>query len=261
MKNIAFIIILCLSATVAGAQGRNNNMGKPEKKAPEIVVSKGEPVKDIDGNVYSTIVIGNQTWMVENLRTTRYRNGDPILTTNPATLDVSSQEKINPLVGKDLSTPAQIEAGTSDDQLPKYQWAYQGDEANALVYGRLYTWYAVADKRNICPEGWHVSTDKEWTILIDYLGGNATAGGLLKETGTAHWADPNGGATNQSGFTALPAGGRNTDGSFSNQGKYGAWWTSSPGVYRHIEHDDPYTYRNYYYNSKLMGYSVRCIKD
>src|SRR4029078_12512714 len=133
-------------------------------------------VTDIDGNVYHTVTIGTQVWMVENLKTTKYRNGDLIGTTIPATLDISSEST------------------------PKYQWAYKGEESNVATYGRLYTWYAVADSRNVCPTGWHVPSDAEWTTLTTYLGGESVAGGKLKENGTVHWESPNTGATNESGF-------------------------------------------------------------
>ena len=104
------------------------------------VLNTGNTVTDIDGNVYHTITIGNQTWMAENLKTTKYRNGDAIGTTTAS---------------KDTSTKS----------TPKYQWAYGGNEANVAKYGRLYTWYAATDTRNIAPAGWHVPTDAEWSIL------------------------------------------------------------------------------------------------
>ncbi len=205
--------------------------------------------------------------MKENLRTTRYRNGDPIPTTVPAVKDISSEEEVDPLAGKDFSTASVPK--TEQTENPDYQWAYNGDESGVATYGRLYTWYVVSDTRGICPAGWHVPSDNDWNILFEYLGGNpgsgergnALAGGMMKEEGTAHWAEPNNGATNRGGFTALPAGGRNTDGSFSGQKIYGAWWSTSPSAYRHIEHDDPYIYRNYYYTSRIFGFSIRCIKD
>ena len=121
-------------------------------------------VPDIDGNVYNTVTIGTQVWMAENLKTTKYRNGDLIGTTTPATLDISGES------------------------YTKYQWAYDGNESNVATYGRLYTWYAVTDTRNVCPTGWHVPTDAEWTTLTTFLGGESVAGGKLKETGTTHWA-------------------------------------------------------------------------
>jgi len=220
-----------------------------------------ETVTDIDGNIYQTVQVGGQLWMKENLRTTRYRNGDPIPTTNPPTLDISSQLKTDPLAASDYSQPSAPKPNQPADQLPKYQWAYDGLEKNAAVYGRLYTWYAAGDERHICPDGWHLPSDKEWNSIVGLRGGNVTAGGQLKETGTEHWAEPNVGATNESGFSARGAGGRNLDGTFSGLGKYAAWWTSSPSAYRHIEHDEPYTFRNYYYSSPIYGFSVRCIKD
>src|SRR5688500_14669040 len=117
-------------------------------------------VTDIEGNVYHTVTIGTQVWMAENLKTTKYRNGDLIGTTIPATLDISSESA------------------------PKYQWAYNGEESIVATYGRLYTWYAVTDSRNVCPTGWHVPSDAEWTTLTTYLGGESVAGDKLKENGT-----------------------------------------------------------------------------
>lgn len=95
------------------------------------------------------------------------------------------------------------------------------------IYGRLYNWYTVEDSRNICPEGWHVPTDSEWALLEDYLGGSEIAGGKLKEGGTSHWVNPNAGATNESGFTALPGAARYRDGFVTDIGYFGNWWSSS----------------------------------
>jgi uncharacterized protein (TIGR02145 family) len=106
-------------------------------------------IKDVDGNVYTSVTIGTQVWMVENLKTTKYRNGDLIGTTNPATLDITGETS------------------------PKYQWPHDGNESNvATYYGRLYTWWAVTDSRNVCPTGWHVPSYAEWTTLTDYLTNN-----------------------------------------------------------------------------------------
>ena len=123
-------------------------------------------VTDIDGNVYNTVTIGTQVWMKENLKVTKYRNGDAIGITTPATLDIWGETS------------------------PRYQWAYDGNESNVATYGRLYTWYAVTDSRGVCPTGWHVPTDSEWTTLTDYLGGESVAGGKMKEAGTTHWNSP-----------------------------------------------------------------------
>lgn len=197
-------------------------------------------VTDIDGNVYKTIQIGTQVWMAENLRTTKYRNGDVISTTTPATLDISSESS------------------------PKYQWAHSGNESRAVFYGRLYTWYAAIDSRGVCPTGWHLPTDSEWSLLVSFLGGDSVAGGKLKETGTTHWQDPNFGATNSSGFTALPSGGRSYNGQFSDFGTHAMWWT--PYVSSKID----VLRRNLYYNTgeiyaigdtEVSGFSIRCVKD
>ncbi len=199
-----------------------------------------ETVTDRDGNVYKTITIGSQVWMAEDLKTTRYRNGDLIATTSPDTLDISRENT------------------------PNYQWAYDGNESNVAVYGRLYTWYAVTDSRNIAPVGWHVSTDSEWTILINFLGGEIAAQGKLKEAGIAHWNSPNIDATNESGFTALPGGNR-WDKSFSGLGNFTHWWTStgynSKFAWRRTLWKDVPIDNTGGYADKKIGWLVRCIKD
>jgi uncharacterized protein (TIGR02145 family) len=129
-----------------------------------------------DNERYKTVKIGTQVWMAENLRTTKYRNGDFIGTTTPATLDISGEST------------------------PKYQWAYDGIESNVASYGRLYTWYAITDSRKVCPAGWHVPNSSEWNTLFAYLGGKRVAGGKMKETGSSHWLSPNTGATNETGW-------------------------------------------------------------
>jgi len=197
-------------------------------------------VTDLDGNVYKTVNIGTQVWMKENLKVTRYRNGSVIGTTPSATLDVSSEST------------------------PKYQWAYNGNESSVVTYGRLYTWYVVTDSRNVCPTGWHLPTDAEWTTLTDYLGGAKIAGGKLKETGTAHWQSPNTGATNETGFTALPGSYRSINGEFNHYGNYGGWWSSTEfNTYmawpRYMTGIASYVGRYGY--GKSIGFSVRCLKD
>ena len=196
--------------------------------------------KDIDGNIYTTVKIGTQTWMKENLKTTKYRNGDPIGTTTPATLDITAETA------------------------PKYQWAYAGNVSNVATYGRLYTWYAATDSRSICPTGWHLPTDAEWTTLTTFLGGETIAGGKLKETGTNHWISPNTGATNSSGFTALGGGYRIDGGAFSAFGSYGAWWSSTENNTLSVWHRYMYwsvSDVNRSYSSKSHGLSARCLRD
>jgi len=192
---------------------------------------------DNDGNVYKTITIGTQTWMAENLKTTKYRNGDAI-----------------PNLTGDWSV---LVTGT-------YCW-YNNDAATYKnPYGALYNWYAIADSRNIAPVGWHVPTDAEWTTLTTYLGGESIAGGKLKETGTSHWSTPNTGATNNTGFTALPGGDRSYDGTFHNNGYNGYWWSSaeysaSSAWYRGMRYD--YSRVSRYSDFKYWGFSVRCLRD
>ena len=194
-------------------------------------------VTDIDGNVYQTIIIGTQEWMMENLKVTHYRNGEAIPTGH------SNSEWSN------LSTGAYC--------------AYDNNESNADTYGYLYNWYAVDDSRNIAPEGWHVPTDDEWQILVDYLGGSSVAGGKMKETGTEHWNSPNTGATNESGFTALPGGYRGLNGSYYGMG-FGCFWSSTEGSSYHawsrrLSYGNSEVYRNY--DGKHAGFSVRCLRD
>jgi len=260
MKKILIPILFSQSVLCAIAQSENLPAVQEKKDLKTADVIYGEPVKDFDGNLYKTVVIGKQTWMMENLKTTHYQNGDLILTTTPANLNISSQEKLDPLAVKSVVPPPSPSDVSFPDEQPKYQWAYDGVESNAAVYGRLYTYYVVEDERKICPEGWHVPRDREWIALIGFLGGEAVAGGKMKAQGTDYWADPNTGASNESGFTALGAGGRDLDGTFHHVKKFGAWWTSD-SFKRDIEYDDPHTYKNYHYSSKIYGFSVRCVKD
>ncbi len=200
-------------------------------------------VTDVDGNVYNIVTIGTQVWMKENLKTTKFRNNNSIGTTTPSTLDISNST-IYPT--------------------PKYQWAYAGNEINVATYGRLYTWYAVTDNRGLCPTGWHVPSDVEWSILVTFLGGDGSAGGKVKEIGSVHWSNPNTGATNSSGFTALPSGNRNTSGNYSQIGNGCYFWSTTEDL------TTTAFYRELYYNnsilgrfslSKIHGFSVRCVKD
>jgi uncharacterized protein (TIGR02145 family) len=193
-----------------------------------------------DNERYKTVKIGTQVWMAENLKTTKYRNGDIIGTTSPATLTMS------------------------DESTPKYQWAYSGNESNVAIHGRLYTWYAVTDSRNVCPTGWHVPSEPEWMTLTANLGGVSVAGGKLKETGTAHWQPTNQFATNETGFTALPGGYRDYNGKYYGIGRSGDWWSStefdtSYARFRNTFWDFANLYRSPF--KKPSGLSVRCVKD
>jgi uncharacterized protein (TIGR02145 family) len=154
-------------------------------------------VKDVDGNVYHTVTIGTQVWLAEDLKTTRYNDGTPIAYVT------------------DTAEWGSLHSGA-------YCWA-NNDGSNKSVYGALYNWYTT-DLGKLCPVGWHVSSNSDWERLVDNCGGWEIAGGKLKEAGTAHWASPNVGATNEFGFTALPAGGRSCDGKFSILGQDLGYW-------------------------------------
>jgi uncharacterized protein (TIGR02145 family) len=199
-------------------------------------------VTDIDGNVYSTVAIGNQVWMAANLKTTKYRNGNIIPTTNNA-----------------------VYLDKQDELYPFYQWEIYPDG----ITGRLYTWYVAADTRGLCPTGWHLPTEFEWDDLVYYLGGAATAGGKLKESGTAHWTSPNTGATNESGFNAIPGGYLQFDwwygfeGLFFDGRRSGSWWSRN-GTYaamRSLRIQSNQISIEYVDTSARNGLSVRCIKD
>jgi uncharacterized protein (TIGR02145 family) len=197
-------------------------------------------IRDADGNVYTSVQIGTQVWIKENLKTTKYKNGDLIGTTTPDTLNISTESS------------------------PKYQWAYEGNEINVSIYGRLYTWYAITDSRNICPAGWHVPTDAEWSALNSLLGGEGVSGGKLKETGLSHWITPNSDADNSSGFTAIPGGWRYYGGASEYIGYFSYWWSSTEengdnAWWQQVNYVNPNFSRNTM--NKKYGLSVRCIKD
>jgi len=201
-------------------------------------------VYDIDRNVYKTIKIGTQTWMAENLRTTHYRNGDPI-----------------EYIENDKNWTTVTEGAYCNYENTK-------DVKVIASRGRLYNWFSVDDDRNIAPCGWHVPSDEEWNILINYLGGDSIAGGKLKEEGVIHWMAENVGANNESGFTALPAGYRDQyNGIFDGQENNGFWWTSTEDSnthswYRYLNHQLSSVGRfSWDVGNKNSGFSVRCIRD
>jgi len=198
----------------------------------------GTIVKDTDGNIYHTVSIGTQVWMVENLKTTKYNDGTAI----PLVTDITAW--IN------LTTPG-------------YCWYNNDDTKYKTPYGALYNRYAV-NTGKLCPTGWHIPTDAEWTKLTTYLGGDSVAGGKLKETGTTHWQSPNPGATNVTGFTALPGGYRDYDGVFGNFGYYGYWWNSTEDNtyytwFRVLSSSSSIVIRNF--DNQGRGYSVRCVRN
>ncbi len=195
-------------------------------------------VTDIEGNVYKTVTIGKQVWMGENLKTTKFNDG----TTIPLVTDNKAWEA--------LKTPA-------------YCWYKNDATANKNTYGALYNWYTIGTNK-LCPKGWHVPTDAEWTTLTTYLGGENVAGGKLKETGTTHWESPNTGATNETGFTALPSGYRIYYGTYDNIGNFGYWWNSTESAtsiayFRNMYYKVSNVLRSYL--DKQNGFSVRCLRD
>ena len=196
-------------------------------------------VTDVDGNSYATVQIGTQCWTQSNLRVSKYRNGDNI--TNITDNTQWSQTNTS-------STGA---------------WCnYSNNASNGTTYGKLYNWYAVNDSRGLCPTGWHVPTDAEWTTLTTHLGGTSVAGGAMKST--TGWTSPNTGATNSSGFTALPGGIRVSNGGFGDVGNDGNWWSSSvagSGIAwsRYLYFNSAFVYR--VNNIQRSGFSVRCARD
>jgi uncharacterized protein (TIGR02145 family) len=204
-----------------------------------------------DGKVYKTVTIGDQVWMAENLAY--------------------------------LPSVNQVASG-SEDTAGSYYYVYGYDGTNVAdakatlyydTYGVLYNWTAAMDGetsdttnpsgiQGVCPTGWHLPSDAEWTELTDYLGGTSTAGRKLKETGTTHWNSPNTGATNETGFTALPGGSRGNSGTFLGIGGDGCWWSATENDatfawYLEVTYifSDVFRSSNY----KDVGFSVRCVRD
>jgi uncharacterized protein (TIGR02145 family) len=257
MKRFFFFLIVLSVCSISFAQTSliiNKTNGTSASflltEIKNITFSGGETVADIDGNVYRTVKIGNQWWMAENLKVTRYRNGDAI--------------------------PNVEDAGEWASLISGAYCYYDNDPSNADIYGRLYNWYAINDSRNIAPVGWHVPTDDEWKELeiflgispadvdgIDYRG--TEEGGKLKEAGTSHWKSPNTGANNSSGFTALPGGSRKYDGEFPGViGENALFWSSTiwdnnEPLYRYLSGGRADIYRQWWY--RQCGFSIRCVKD
>lgn len=206
-----------------------------EKEKEEEKEDIGSFTDTRDGNVYKTVKIGNQIWMAENLR----------------------------------YLPSVVGPETYSFTTPYYYvYDYNGTDVNAAkktanytTYGVLYNWTAACSS---CPSGWHLPTDAEWTELTDYLGGDSVAGGKLKETDTTHWKSPNTGATNETGFTALPGGSVINNGTFLGIGFGCEWWSATENSANYAWSYDMYystsvLYRWYVF--KRMGHSVRCVKD
>ena len=213
--------------------------------------TSGTFIDSRDGNEYNWVQIGDQVWMAENL---------------------AYLPSVN------------MVADGSEDAAGSYYYVYGYDGTNVAdakatdnyaTYGVLYNWTAAMDGeassttnpsgiQGVCPAGWHLPSDAEWTELTDYLGGESVAGGKLKETGTTHWASPNTGATNETGFTALPGGNRGSNGTFGDIGGGGSWWSATEyGATYARRRDMNYGYSGVYRDrySKEVGFSVRCVRD
>jgi len=206
-------------------------------------LSLGTTVTDIDGNVYETVLIGEQLWMAENLKVTHYNDGSeiPNITNNGEWGGLSN--------------------GAYGD--------YNNNPTNSETYGRLYNWHTVNDDKGVCPDGWHVPSDEEYTIITDYLGGESVAGGKMKEAGHEHWNyhsdEVTEEATNESGFTGLPAGFRhNSTGNYNNMGTGGYFWSPSELSINNERYRFLSTYSSGVNRSlidKQCGVSIRCLAD
>jgi uncharacterized protein (TIGR02145 family) len=247
-KSIFLLIIMFVLTFTINAQNdtmyiikQGNILGKYKVSDVDSVIfykpftSNSNTVTDIVGNVYKTVTIGTQVWMAENLKTSKYNNGTsiPIVTDNKTWLNLKT---------------------------PGFCW-YNNDIKHKGTYGALYNWYTV-NTGKLCPTGWHVPTETEWTTLTTYLGGESVAGGKMKTVNG--WSSSNTGASNSSGFSALPAGQRQPNGNFYDIGGTGFWWSAS-------EYEDAIAWACYmassssyiysYDVSALLGYSVRCVRD
>ena len=200
--------------------------------------TENNSVKDIDGNTYNLVQIGTQIWTTENLTVSKYRNGDAI---------------------------PQVQDAAKWDALKTGAWCYyENNPKYGAIYGKLYNWYAVNDPRGLAPDGFHIPSENEWTILIKFLGGKKVAGGTMKEKGTKHWLSTNKDITNAVGFKGLPAGIRHCSGPFFSIGDAANFWSSTladrrDAWYHYLQKVDNCAGREY--EDVTSGFSVRCIKD
>jgi uncharacterized protein (TIGR02145 family) len=238
-RNIPTIVFVSALAFFPGCSDKEEAAEEP---APPVTPTKVEPinfgsatfgsVSDIDGNTYKTVVIGTATWMAENLKTTKFKNGDAI-----SKLPDGSEWLI-------ASTPGYHN--------------YNDHEGLISVYGHLYNCYVRIDPRGVCPSGWHAATPEDWNAIGVALGGAAAAGGRMKEQGTAHWVTSNN-SDNQSGFTGVP-GGSMYKGRVTDMGTDGYWWSTAEGDFFYLTNVEV----NLRHKSTAVmneGLSIRCVKD
>ncbi len=244
MKNRIWLYpFITVNILIAGCTEKNDIVIPPINFNQAITYGS---LTDQEGNTYKTVAIGTQVWMAENFKTTRYNDNQSI----PRIID--DEAWIN------LITPG-------------YCWYNNDAPTYRAAYGALYNWYAV-NTGKLCPAGWHVPSNEDWIALRTYMGGEDFAGGKLKETGTAHWQTSDAGATNESGFTALPGGERacngiSNEGKFSGQGTDCIWWsatkfslTDPPVIWCFRIHTD----NSRFWRNEIRatsGQNVRCIKD
>jgi uncharacterized protein (TIGR02145 family) len=245
-------IYIMKSGAIAGQYNVNTEVDSVIFYKPTIEeTTSGTFIDSRDGNEYNWVQIGDQVWMAENL---------------------AYLPSVN------------MVADGSEDAAGSYYYVYGYDGTNVAdakatdnyaTYGVLYNWTAAMDGeassttnpsgiQGVCPAGWHLPSDAEWTELTDYLGGTSVAGGKLKETGTTHWASPNTGATNETGFTALPGGYRYGDGAFDGIGSSGYWWSATEHNSNNAWNRVMYCYNSNVYRfslNKELWFSVRCLRD
>jgi len=230
------------NSRVISTYGINTNSFGLDTNTLQAFTCGTSTVSDIDGNSYNTVQIGTQCWTQSNLKTSKYRNGDPIPT------GLNNSEWQNTFVGAYA--------------------IYDNNPVNDVLYGKLYNYYTVLDSRGLCPTGWHVPTNGEWTTLETFLGGSSVAGGALKSTATqptlGGWNIPNTGASNSSGFTAMPGSRRlYNSGGFEYLGYDGYWWSSSFYGNSATSRGMSYFYGNIGTGLSPLreGFSVRCLRD
>ena len=248
--------LLFFSCVVASfGCGENVEVASPAIKLVDDSFSQECKPVTFDGHTYDVVQIGYQCWFAENLRTEHYTNGDAI----PANLSMDEYRSTNSGAvvvygdgeGEDTYCMSRSPDGDACDPV----WSLN-------EYGRLYNWYAVDDARGLCPTGWHVPTDGDWTEMTDYLGGESVAGGEMK---TTYGWDKKGNGTNSSGFSGLPGGFCQVAIEYILAGRDSYWWSSSPADYwsawsRHLHHGNTNFSRSDAANRRY-GYSVRCLKD
>ena len=226
-----------------------------------LISLQAQTVKDIEGNIYKTVSIGTQLWMAENLKTSIFSDGKPI----PLVIENGEWGRSVFETKRGMDNP-NLYIGDVELTAIGYCWYDNNETEYKNTYGALYNWYTIKSGK-LCPAGWRVPTEKDWSILIEFLGGDDQSWGKLKEVGTINWKEPNKAATNSSGFTARPGGFRMEDGEFRNMKYVGYWWSStatSNSLSSYVKSlsigwDDLKT--NIGSTNKYDGLSVRCIKN